>query len=258
MRSQMFTEIREVVKEGKGFTTLRFRFARNALPGQFVMVWLPDIDEIPMSLSYVEDFKGITVKEVGVATRALSSLRVGDSIALRGPFGNHFEPSHGLNLIVSGGTGAASLMPVAEVVGDKRRVDVAIGARTRDEVIFENRARLSSSEVRVSTDDGTYGMKGTAVDLARIMMKEKRYDMILACGPEMMLRSLLELSKEYGISCQFSLERFMKCGVGLCGSCALDGKRVCADGPVFRREELESVSEFGKYKRDEAGLKVSL
>jgi len=258
MRSQVFAEIREVVKEGKGFTTLRFRYARRAMPGQFVMVWLPDVDEIPMSLSYVEDVKGITVKEVGEATRALSSLRVGDSIALRGPFGSHFEPSSGLNLIVSGGTGAASLMPVAELIGDRQRVDIAIGARTRDEVIFEGRARLSSSEVRLSTDDGTYGIKGTAVDLARIMMKEKRYDMILACGPEMMLGSLSELCKEYRISYQFSLERYMKCGVGLCGSCALDGKRVCTDGPVFRGEELGSISEFGKCKRDEAGLKICL
>jgi len=258
MGSQVFTKVREVLDEGRGFTTLKFRFARKALPGQFVMVWLPGVDEIPMSLSYIGGLKGITIKEVGEATRALSSLHVGDSIALRGPFGSHFQPSAGRNLIVCGGTGAASVIPAAESVIDARRVDVAMGAKTKDELIFEGRAKHSSADVRVSTDDGTRGMRGTVVDLAGIMQREKQYDMILACGPEMMLSSLLELCKAYGTKCQFSLERLMKCGVGLCGSCSLNGKRVCTDGPVFRGDELESMSEFGKCKRDEAGLKVGV
>jgi dihydroorotate dehydrogenase electron transfer subunit len=258
MSSQVFARVREVLVEGRGFTTLRFRFDRRALPGQFVMVWLPGVDEIPMSLSYIDGLKGITVKDVGEATKALSSLRIGDSIALRGPFGRGFELPSGRILHVCGGTGAASVMPAAEATRDKRRVDVAIGARTKNELIFEERAKRCSADVRTSTDDGTYGMKGTAVDLARLMMKEKQYDMILACGPEMMLSSLLRLSKAHGIKCQFSLERLMKCGVGLCGSCALDGRRVCTDGPIFWGHELRSMSEFGKCKRDEAGLKVNL
>jgi dihydroorotate dehydrogenase electron transfer subunit len=91
MSSQVFARVREVLVEGRGFTTLRFRFDRRALPGQFVMVWLPGVDEIPMSLSYIDGLKGITVKDVGEATKALSSLRIGDSIALRGPFGRGFE-----------------------------------------------------------------------------------------------------------------------------------------------------------------------
>ncbi|MGD0056427.1 MAG: dihydroorotate dehydrogenase electron transfer subunit [Methanomassiliicoccales archaeon] len=258
MSNQVFTRVREVQVEGKELTTLRFRFGRRALPGQFVMVWLPGVDEIPMSLSYVDGLKGITIKDVGEATRALSSLHVGDSIALRGPFGRYFELSSGRSLFVCGGIGAASVMPAAEAVRDTGKVDIAIGARTKDEVIFEERAKRCSADVRTSTDDGTCGMRGTAVDLARLMMEEKKYGTILACGPEIMLNSLLELGKAHGVKCQFSLERLMKCGVGLCGSCVLDDRRVCTDGPVFWGHELESMSEFGKCKRDEAGLKVRL
>jgi dihydroorotate dehydrogenase electron transfer subunit len=258
MGSQVVTSIREVLVEGKGFATLRFRFDRKALPGQFVMVWLPGVDEIPMSLSYIDGLKGVTIKEVGEATRALSLLYVGDSIGLRGPFGRGFELPPGRVLSVCGGIGAASVMPAVEAIRDKRRVDVVIGARTREELIFEDRAKRCSADVRTSTDDGSQGMKGTAVDLAGSMLKEKEYGMILACGPEMMLSSLLMLSKAHGIKCQFSLERLMKCGVGLCGSCALDGRRVCADGPVFWGHELDSISEFGRCKRNEAGLKVNL
>jgi dihydroorotate dehydrogenase electron transfer subunit len=258
MSSQIFARVRDVVVEGKGFTTLRFGLNRKAGPGQFVMVWLPGVDEIPMSLSYIDGLKGITVKEVGVATKALSSVRVGDSIGLRGPFGMAFETPSDRTLLVCGGTGAASVMPAAEAINDKKRVDVVIGARTADELIFEERAKRCSADVRTSTDDGTYGMKGTAVDLAELMMKEKEYDMMLACGPETMLTNLLELSRTHGVRCQFSLERLIKCGVGLCGSCVLDGRRVCKDGPVFWGHELASMTEFGKCKRDEAGLKVTL
>ncbi len=257
----MFSEavkIEQRVEEGKGITTLRFPMGAKVRPGQFVMVWIPGVDEIPMSVSFIGALAGITVKEVGEATRALSLMKEGDVLGVRGPYGNGWQLPPGRVLCVGGGVGMAPIMTAAEGMADRTRVDVAIGARNAGEIIFEGRARRASDDVRTTTDDGSYGLKGTVVALADQMMREKRYDMVLGCGPEVMNRYLLKACKQHSVPCQLSLERLMKCGAGLCGSCVIDGLRVCADGPVFTGEQVERMTEFGRWKRDDAGLRVSL
>lgn len=245
-------------EEARGVRTLRFRWDVEASPGQFVMVWIPGVDEIPMSLSCLGDPKGVTVKAIGDATKALSSLCPGDYMAVRGPYGNGFRIPEGRVLFVGGGVGMAAIMPALEAVGDPARADVIIGARTADEVMFEEKARSHSSDVRISTDDGSMGFQGNAVQLMKGVMDEKRHDMVIACGPEVMLFHLHKECTERGVACQLSLERFMKCGVGLCGSCVIDGRRVCVDGPVFTGDEIAALPEFGRSRRDEAGRKVPL
>jgi len=96
------------------------------------------------------------------------------------------------------------------------------------------------------------------VSLADAMMREKRYDMVLGCGPEIMNKYLLKACNENKVPCQLSLERIMKCGTGLCGSCVIDGLRVCVEGPIFTGEQISRMTEFGKCKRDDAGLKVKI
>jgi dihydroorotate dehydrogenase electron transfer subunit len=256
----MFTEtrVRERIQSGKGITTLIFEAQMEARAGQFVMVWLPGVDEVPMSLSKIGRRAVITVKEIGEATRALSNLHPGDLVGLRGPYGNGWDLSAQRILAVGGGVGMAPIITAVEAVGDSSRVDVVIGARTAGEVIFEERARRAAGDVRAITDDGTYGEKGTAVALADKMMRKNRYDMVLGCGPEVMNRYLLKACQENRVKCQLSLERLMKCGAGLCGSCVVDGLRVCADGPVFCGEQVAKMTEFGKWKRDDAGRRTSL
>lgn len=244
--------VEEVVREGRGITTLRFRHP-GGVPGQFVMVWVPGVDEVPTSLSYQGELAGITVKNVGEATAALSALRPGDRIGVRGPYGKGWGIPKGRILCVGGGVGMAPLMPVLDAIDDPSSVDVAIGARDGGEVIFLERARSRSSDVRISTDDGSLGFHGTVVALAASMMKEKRYDMVLGCGPEIMLRYLLPACKEAGVRCQVSLERLMKCGSGLCGSCVIDGFRVCVEGPVFYDVQVEGMKEFGRCRRTASG-----
>ena len=152
----------------------------------------------------------------------------------------------------------ASLLPAVEAIGDPARVDVAIGARNVSELLFIERAKAASDHVRTSTDDGTNGLKGTAVDLVADMLSKQHYDHALACGPEKMMFYLLPLLQKHDVKCQFSLERYMKCGAGLCGSCALDEKRVCVDGPVFTGDEAQRMIEFGKFRRNEAGQQIKL
>jgi len=249
--------IEEVVEEGSGITTLKFRFPGGS-PGKFVMVWVPGVDEIPMSLSYMGDLAGITVKNVGDATAALSALRPGDRIGIRGPYGTGWTIPDGRILCVGGGVGTAPLMPVLDTINDPSRVDVVIGARDASEIIFGERAKKRSNDVRISTDDGSRGFKGTAVALASAMMTEKTYDMVLGCGPEIMLRYLLIACEDSEVRCQVSLERLMKCGSGLCGSCVIDGMRVCVEGPVFFDREVKEMSEFGRCKRTSSGNIINI
>lgn len=258
MNRQVMSRVTSVVREGEGMTTLRFAFDRPMAPGQFLMIWVPGLDEVPMSASYIYGEKGITVKDVGQATKALSCMREGDLIGVRGPYGRGFEIPSGRTLIVGGGSGMATLMPAADFIGDPKNVDILIGARTSSELVFVERARQLSKEVHVSTDDGTKGHSGTVVEMAEEHLAKKKYDQVLGCGPERMLAALLKECSDKGVPCQLSLERFMKCGTGLCGSCAVDGHRVCADGPVFSGEVLLRLDEFGGSKRDECGRKVKL
>ncbi|MFP4170821.1 MAG: dihydroorotate dehydrogenase electron transfer subunit [Methanomassiliicoccales archaeon] len=253
MISTQVVELQEVFPEARGMITLRFRLDEVARPGQFVMVWIPGVDEIPMSLSYLGARKGITVKSIGEASGALSSLREGDRMGIRGPYGNGFRMGQESTLCVAGGTGAATILPAVEALN---HVDAALGALTSSELLFEERARASARKVMMSTDDGSRGYHGTVVDMVSDEVGE--YDMVLGCGPEPMLSALLDLCNGAGVDCQLSLERYMKCGIGLCGSCALDGQRVCADGPVFTGGELSHMEEFGRSRRDTAGRRRPL
>ncbi len=258
MNKQRIVTITSVTKEAPGITTLRFHDEIKVKPGQFYMVWLPRVDEVPMSVSYTSVEKGITVKEVGEATRALGKLKIRDQIGIRGPYGNGYRIPKGTVLVAGGGTGMASLLPAVEAIGDPGRVDVLIGAKTAGEVLLLDRARKASREVHVSTDDGSMGRKGTVVDMVQEHLEMKHYDMVLGCGPERMLSALLKACDEKSVKCQLSLERYMKCGAGLCGSCVIDGIRVCREGPVFSSAELRKMKEFGSSKRDECGCSVKL
>lgn len=245
-------KITEVVAEGKDITTLRFALPTAAKAGQFVMVWIPGVDEIPMSLSYLHG--GITVKKIGEATAALAALQVGDQIGIRGPYGNGWTlPEEGRILCVGGGVGTAPVLAAAEAINDPARVDVVLGARNEGEVIFIKRAEALAQQVQISTDDGSLGIKGTAVAVAERMMTEQKYAAVLGCGPEIMNKFLLQVCLAKQVPVQLSLERIMKCGAGLCGSCVINGRRVCADGPVFTGEEISAMPEFATSKRDHAG-----
>jgi len=202
MVTQTQVTIDSRTEEADGVVTLRFDWDAPASPGQFIMVWIPGVDEIPMSLSYLGDHKGITVKNVGEATKALTSLQVGDRIIVRGPYGRGYRAPKGKVLVVGGGTGMASLLPAMERI-PAADVHTAIGARNEKELLFEERSRKTSSDVRVSTDDGSKGFHGNAVQLAKEMMSSTKYDMVLGCGPEKMLFFLHKLAwrTEYHARC---------------------------------------------------------
>ena len=251
------TNIIETVDEATDIKTLKFKFAGEMKPGQFFMIWIPKIDEIPMSASYIDrDIKGITFRKIGDATNALYKLKKGDKIGVRGPYGNGFKISGKKILFVGGGTGIATLAPAVEQARRKKiSLTVILGVKNKGELFFENRLRKSNVEVYVSTDDGSRGYKGLASEFAKDLLIEEKFNSVLACGPEIMMKRLLEICGKTPL--QASLERYMKCGIGLCGQCCVgEGLRVCVEGPVFDGKTLEKIEDFGVYKRDAAGRKI--
>jgi dihydroorotate dehydrogenase electron transfer subunit len=252
----MFTVSRQI-DETSSIKTIRFKEGLAATPGQFVMVWVPGVDEFPMSVSYSADGLGITYQVLGDGTKALASKVQGDRIGIRGPYGKGFAIHGRRLLVVAGGAGMAPLAPfVEEAVAHKASVDLVIGARTSSNILFESRGIKAGAKVHVSTDDGTKGFKGLAVGLAESVLAGGKFDSIYACGPEKMILGLLRIAESRGLPMQASLERIMKCGIGVCDSCAIDGKHVCTDGPVFSERDLRVFGELGKTKLDMCGRKA--
>ena len=251
--------IERVVRETPDIYTLYFPAVAGARPGQYLMVWLPGVDEVPMSLSTIGDPSSITVRVVGDATRALSRLGKGDKVGLRGPFGNGYTIEGRRPLIVGGGTGIASLAPLAEEMTAKGvKPTFLIGARSRDQLLFKDRlSRLLGSGLAVSTDDGSEGFHDYASNYAAELMAKTRFDHVYVCGPEIMASKIWAEADRLGVLVQASLERLCKCAVGLCGSCAIGPYRVCRDGPVFDSGKLREVAaDFGKRRMDASGRMI--
>jgi dihydroorotate dehydrogenase electron transfer subunit len=256
--------IAAVKRETKHVTTFTFTVSLGAKPGQFVMLWLPGVDEVPMSVAN-DDGRTlqITFFAVGDMTKKLQELRRGDLVGLRGPFGTYFvwKPKQHLAL-VAGGCGVPPLYFAArEAARDGCSLEIFVGARGKEHLLYLTAFRkLPRTAVHVATDDGSAGFKGTNVRLFETVlrgMKKPLVHQIFACGPERMLVKVAEISKQRKIPCQLSLERYMKCGYGLCGQCVVDplGIRLCTEGPVVSGELASKITEFGKYHRDHLGKK---
>ncbi len=258
--------IDKIVKES---SLVRSFFFRDALcaqgkPGQFVMIWLPGFDEIPMSISSASSggLISITVANVGEATKLLHQKKENDIIGVRGPFGNNFTPVKGDVLLIGGGTGVAPLVFLGEkLVELKARITFLLGAKTKEDLLLLSRVRRvlheSQSELVTSTEDGSYQCKGLVTDLAEEALSKQQFDMIYACGKEQMLSIIFSLAERHKMPLQMSLERLMRCAIGLCGSCTIGRYRVCVDGPVFTGKQLREVrEELGRFKRGFDGRKI--
>jgi dihydroorotate dehydrogenase electron transfer subunit len=241
----------------------------KAGPGQFVMVWIPGVDEVPMSLSMLDSMSGkaaITVERVGEATEALHNMKAGDTIGVRGPFGNSYTISRASRvMIVGGGTGLASLAPLAEMLTKEgTKVTFLMGAKTKSSLLFHARMGnvLSKGKGRLiaATEDGSFGQRSLVTKSAEKLFKQgEKFSMIYTCGPEKMMQKMLRLAEKFHVPFEASLERFMRCAIGLCGTCVIGKYRVCQDGPIFSGQQLLEVrDEFGCWRRGFDGRKTKV
>ena len=261
--------IEAIKQETENVRSYTFDGSLGAKPGQFVMVWLPGYDEVPMSVAYDDGANvKITFFAVGDMTEKLAECSEGDLVGLRGPYGTHYEWKPGEhNALVAGGYGAAPMYFLAMDCVDKGcTLEVIVGARSKEHLLYlEELEALDHVSLHVTTDDGSMGFKGYNVQLLKKMLEvtqdpktdDTPIDQVFGCGPEMMLKAISDLTAKYSIPSQLSLERYMKCGYGLCGNCVVDplGIRLCTDGPVVKNDLCVKIEEFGQYHRDELGRK---
>lgn len=218
----------------------------EAEPGQFVMAWLPGVNEKPFSLVRAVPAT-LTIARVGSFTDAVWTLGIGDRLWVRGSLGRPFGlpewhatgPKPPL-LLIGGGYGVAPLYFLAERARAAGWPVVAvIGARTADDVVFPDHFAGLGAQVVVTTDDGSLGQRGLATDVAAQFLALTSVpdhgpapQALYACGPEPMLEAVEALAHAHGLPAQLSYERTMRCAFGVCGSCARNGWLVCHDGPV--------------------------
>ncbi|MFW6128241.1 MAG: dihydroorotate dehydrogenase electron transfer subunit [Halobacteriota archaeon] len=235
----MFTvRVKEVVRHNKDTATITFDCPLRSFPGQFVMLTVFGHEEIPLSLSAPDS---VTVRAVGETTSAMINSKKGDLMGVKGPVGRPFSPPQDSALIIAGGIGIAPLRYLYNFLQHLGiDVDVLYGERTASNLIFLDEIENAS----ISTDDGSKGFHGNVMDLLRSKDPQfcRSYSKIYCCGPEVMLRNLYNYFEELDVlhTVEFALERYMRCGLGVCGSCSLeDGLMVCSDGPVFRGTRLK-------------------
>jgi len=259
-------KILEIVEETRAVKTFVLDAAApDAQPGQFVMLWLPGVDEKPISIAAPVPLT-LTVARVGPFSMALHDCRAGDYLGWRGPFGHPFA----LDLdrpaaLVGGGYGSAPLHFLAShALSDGLPPDqlvVVVGARRQDYLTFIDRFRALGVEPVIATDDGSVGYKGYVTDamlhhLDQFPIPNLQSPILYACGPERMLAALYRIARQRGLEAQLSVERYMKCGFGVCGQCAMDGLLVCQDGPVLTLDQLDGVTDFGRFHRSTTGRRL--
>ncbi len=251
--------IRRVVSHSHANFSLYFDPVFHVDPGQFVHIWLPGVDEKPFSVSdLTEKNMEITVRAVGPFTRALQLCKEGDRVGLRGPFGNRFHPAPDA-LLVGGGIGLAPIRFLARrcrAQGIPFRL--LAGVRTASDLIFPEEYSADGATI-VASDDGSIGRKGIVTDFLPDLVKMGRISCIHSSGPEPMLLALRERALALGIPVQLSFERYMKCGIGICGQCCLDGSgiRLCVEGPVLSETQIAGVTEWGLPHRSASGRRPS-
>ena len=255
----------EITQEAEGIATYwlaledealrqRYRFAH----GQFNMLYLPGYGEAAISISSdpsKPDLIGHTIRFVGNVTRAVSRLKVGDQVGVRGPFGTAWPIEHykGHDVVLSaGGIGLAPLRPVIyEILNNREdygKVIVLYGARTPKDLLYVDEYpewEEKKIEVMVTVDRADQDWTGQ-VGVVPMLFYRARFDttntVVFSCGPEIMMRFVVFEGLARRIAPEhiyLSLERNMKCGQGMCGHCQMGPFFICKDGPVYCYEELE-------------------
>lgn len=236
--------------------TIEFRDQAPMAPGQFYMVWVFGAEEVPMSASRIgkDGARAITARKFGDTTARIRELKPGDRIGLRGPFGNGFTMAWKKPLFVGGGVGMSSIITAVDAWAARGGKPVVVaGGRTKDDLLFERRMKREGAQVHLTTDDGSRGFHGTAVARSAELLGEAAFSHVVACGPERMLAALFEAASRRKVKVEFALERLMKCAMGVCDICTIDGARVCRQGPVFGTRFLEGSKQFGKLELNASG-----
>lgn len=225
--------------------------ARAAKPGNFVVVVPTEkAERIPLTIADTDKEKGtitIIFQVVGATTMTLCSLKAGDEIThVLGPLG---VPTHitkfGTVVVIGGGVGIAEIYPVVKALKEAgNKVFAIIGARNKDLLIYETELRAQSSELRITTDDGSAGRKGFVSDeLKELIASGERINLVMAVGPVPMMKVCCDVTRQHNIKTVVSLNPLMLDATGMCGICRVtvggQTKFACVDGPEFDGHQVD-------------------
>lgn len=239
--------------------------AKKAKPGQFVILKAgEDGERIPLTMAESDKEKGtisIIYMVVGKSTALFRELQVGDSFQdVIGPLGKatHLE-NKGKVICVGGGTGVAVLHPITRAMKEiGNDVTCIIGARNKDLLILEEQMKAASHDLRVCTDDGSYGHHGFVTDVMKEVLDEGGIQEVVAIGPVPMMKAVANITKEYKVPTLVSLNPIMVDGTGMCGGCRVsiggETKFACVDGPEFDGHKVdfdELMLRLRAYEEDE-------
>ncbi len=243
--------------------------AKSGKPGQFIILLIDEKGErIPVTVADYNRENGrirIVSQVVGKTTAKLSQMNEGDEFfALVGPLGNPSKiDNYGTVVTVGGGTGIACVYPITRELKEAgNRVISIIGAKTRDLIIMEDEMRKVSTELLVTTDDGSYARKGFVTEiLDELLRTEKDVKKVWAIGPAPMMKAICGVTKPHGIETIVSLNAIMVDGTGMCGSCRVtvngETKFVCVDGPEFNGHLVDWQEFMNRLARYEQMEKLS-
>jgi dihydroorotate dehydrogenase electron transfer subunit len=232
------SRVRKVYRENYRTKTIELEASVAGEPGQFAMLWLPGLDEKPFSIRDIDPL-AFTIASVGPFSRAVHALEKGDRIWFRGPYGRPFRLEGNDHLLVGGGYGVAPMLFLArQALSRHDRVRAVVGARNAADLLLVDALREAGVETFETTEDGSVGTKGRVTKVIEPMLSGDRPDTLYACGPHGMLDALAGAcaSAAVPVPAQLSWEAYMRCGVGICGSCEHEGLLLCADGPVLRNQ----------------------
>jgi NAD(P)H-flavin reductase len=246
------------------------RMAKSAMPGQFLIVRVHEKGErIPLTICDYDREKGtvtIVTQVVGASSRRICNMEEGDSFTdFAGPLGQPSEFVHMSEkelsdkrfIFVAGGLGTAPVYPQVKFLHSMgARIDVIIGAKTKDMVILEEEMGAVCDNLYICTDDGSYGRKGLVTEMLKeLLEKGEKYDQAIAIGPMIMMKFVAKTAKPYGLPLIVSLNTLMVDGTGMCGACRVSvGDQVkfaCVDGPEFDAYQVdfdEAMRRQGMYK----------
>ncbi len=237
----------------KQFVVEAPRVAKSCKAGQFIILGINEEGErIPLTIADFDREKGtitIVFQEVGKSTIQLGAMEAGDYIKdFVGPLG---EPTHienvGTVICVAGGVGIAPVHPIARAFKESGNHVIGImGARTKDLLFWEDKMGEACSELNVTTDDGSYVRQGFVTEVLKDIIEQKGKEnipLVIAIGPQPMMRAVCNMTKEYGIKTIVSLNALMVDGTGMCGCCRItvgeETKFVCVDGPDFDGHKVD-------------------
>ncbi len=261
MAKQVLAEIinkEEIIKGIYKFSVKSDEIVKTSNPGNFVEVRVSDQVEPflrrPISIYNMNKENGVLefiFQVKGKGTEILSRKQIGDKIDIVGPlgYGTFKFSKYNKIAIIGGGIGIFPLYELAKQAKEQgKNVNCYLGFRNKDLVMLEKEFKSVTDKLNISTDDGTYGNNGFAINYLKEDMEKEKYECIFACGPTPMLRAVKEYADKNNIDCQISLEEKMGCGLGVCLGCAVKKSsssndapeyyHVCKGGPVFNSKDV--------------------